>query len=113
MTNSKSDIEELKDLQREATARRAARKKPRSTIKQEQAQQSEAAETHTATTKSTADDSASEAQSYEAEKTIQDFAGQIESVVKEMEEAANDHPALALLAAFSLGIIVGQLFSRR
>jgi hypothetical protein len=33
--------------------------------------------------------------------------------LEELEDAARDHPALALLATFSLGVIVGQLFSRR
>jgi len=113
MTNSKSDIEELKNLQREATARRAERKRPRSTAKREQAQQSEATEDPAETSKPTADDSASEAQAHEAEKTIQDIVGQIETAAKKMEETASEHPALALLAAFSLGVIVGQLFSRK
>jgi ElaB/YqjD/DUF883 family membrane-anchored ribosome-binding protein len=109
VTNSKSDIDELKDLQRDSTVRRAARKKPRATTRQAAG----AAKTSAATPTSTVDDSASEAQSQEVEKTNQDFAEQIEIVVKELEEAANDRPVLALLAAFSLGIIVGQLFSRR
>jgi hypothetical protein len=33
--------------------------------------------------------------------------------VTEIEEATREHPALALLAAFTIGIVVGQLSSRR
>jgi len=47
------------------------------------------------------------------EQTIGEFAKGIEQFMKEAEAAAIERPALALLAAFSLGIIVGQMFSRR
>ncbi len=47
------------------------------------------------------------------EQTIGEFALQVETFMKEAEAAAIERPALALLAAFSLGIIVGQMFSRR
>ena len=113
MTNSKSDIEELKNLQREATEQRAKRKRTRSTARQTEGQQSAAAEAHSAATKTVVEDSASEAQAHEAEEAIQDLAGQIETAVTRLEETASERPALALLAAFSLGVIVGQLFSRR
>ena len=47
------------------------------------------------------------------EQTIGEFALQVEKFMTEAEAAAIERPALALLAAFSLGIIVGQMFSRR
>lgn len=47
------------------------------------------------------------------EQTIGEFALQVETFMKEAEAAAIERPALALLAAFSLGIIVGQTFSRK
>jgi len=47
------------------------------------------------------------------EQTIGEFAQQLETFMKEAEAAAIERPALALLAAFSLGIIVGQIFSRK
>ena len=47
------------------------------------------------------------------EQTIGEFALQVETFMQEAEAAAIERPALALLAAFSLGIIVGQMFSRR
>lgn len=49
----------------------------------------------------------------DTEQTIGEFALQVEAFMKEAEAAAIERPALALLAAFSLGIIVGQMFSRR
>ena len=49
----------------------------------------------------------------DTEQTIGEFALQVETFMKEAEAAAIERPALALLAAFSLGIIVGQMFSRR
>ncbi len=36
-----------------------------------------------------------------------------ESVLQEMEAVATERPALALLVAFSVGVVVGQIFSRR
>lgn len=42
-------------------------------------------------------------------KVAMDF----ESVLQEMEAVAKDRPALALLVAFSVGVVVGQIFSRR
>lgn len=114
MTNSKSDIEELKGLQHEATERRTERNRPPSTAKGAEDQQSEMMEDRDVTTKTTAQDSAAaKSPATESKKTIQDLAGQIENLVKEMEEAASERPLLALLAAFSLGVITGQLFSRR
>jgi len=49
----------------------------------------------------------------DTEQTIGEFALQVETFMKEAEAAAIERPALALLAAFSLGIIVGQMFCRK
>jgi hypothetical protein len=38
---------------------------------------------------------------------------EFESVLHELEAVATERPALALLVAFSVGVIVGQIFSRR
>ena len=114
MTNSNSDIEKLKSLQREAKKRRAERRKPHSTTTHAEEKQSEITEDLDVTSKSAAQgSSAAESPVPESKKTLQDLFGQIENLVKEMEDAASERPLLALLAAFSLGIIIGQLFSRR
>ena len=46
-------------------------------------------------------------------EVVEGLTGQIENIMSELEEAAVEHPALALLAAFGIGIFVGQLLSRR
>lgn len=113
MTNSKSDLEELKGLQREASERRAERKKPRAKPRQTKEKQSAVEKDNSAATKPATQDTAGEMPPPETEKTIQDLAGQIETIVKEVEEASSERPVLALLAAFVLGVVAGQLFSRR
>ena len=51
--------------------------------------------------------------SADVDETAGGLPGQIEDIMSELEEAAVEHPALALLAAFGIGIFVGQLLSRR
>ena len=48
-----------------------------------------------------------------APNTIQELTAQVEQMAKEMETVAKDHPSVALLAAFAAGIAVGQLISHR
>ena len=45
--------------------------------------------------------------------TLDDLNVDFNGILKDMEDAARERPVLALLAAFSLGIVVGQMFSRR
>jgi len=113
MTNLKSDMEELKNLQREVAEQRAKRTRHRAPARQTGGQESAATETRAASMQTATDDSTSEVQAQEVEKAIQDFAGQIETSIKTLEETASERPVLALLAAFSIGVIVGQLISRR
>ena len=108
MTNSHSDVDELQTLQREADEMLAKSKNPRSTCRPEPETKEEQKETEPGM-----QDSVDEDQTVDSKKTDHDLAVQIESVLKNMEEAATERPALALLAAFTLGIIVGQLLSRR
>ena len=49
----------------------------------------------------------------ESAKTLEDLNVDFNGILKDMEDAARERPVLALLAAFSLGIVVGQMFSRR
>ena len=112
MSNSKSDIDELKTMQREAAELRAERKRSRSTAKPAAGPKSVTVEDLNSTERPV-QDSAAEKQTSEWDKPVQDLAAQIESAAKEIEEAARDRPALALLAAFTIGIVVGHLLSRR
>jgi hypothetical protein len=49
----------------------------------------------------------------ESVATLEDLNVDFNGILKDMEDAARERPVLALLAAFSLGIVVGQMFSRR
>jgi hypothetical protein len=49
----------------------------------------------------------------ESGTTLEDLNVDFNGILKDMEDAARERPVLALLAAFSLGIVVGQVFSRR
>lgn len=42
-----------------------------------------------------------------------DIVGRLEKDLKGLEEIARERPALALLTAFAIGVVVGQLFSRK
>ena len=111
MTNSNSEINELKTLQVEAEGLKGRRKGSRSKKTSEANQQSEPVED--GEEKQFSQDEAIGEQSSGTDNAVHDLAVQIEHVLKDMEEAATERPALALLSAFALGIIVGQLFSRR
>ena len=49
----------------------------------------------------------------ESAVTLEDINVDFNGILKDMEDAARERPVLALLAAFSLGIVVGQMFSRK
>ena len=119
MTETQNDLEELKNLQREAAAGRAEREQQRSTANE---RDPAVAAPATKMPKSTETPPPAEAAApadtliqpaTAADEAVEDFANQIGGFVKDMEEAASERPVLALLAAFSVGVIVGQLFSRR
>jgi len=52
-------------------------------------------------------------QTLDAEKKVQEIADQFEGVVNQLEEAARERPALALLAAFTTGVVVGYILTRK
>jgi ElaB/YqjD/DUF883 family membrane-anchored ribosome-binding protein len=113
MKDPRSELDELKTLQQEAAERRAQRKRrPRSTREPvPKAQSGKVADRNA--TEPTAPDPAIEEQAPEWEKNLEDLAAHLEGAATEMERAVREYPALALLAAFTIGIVVGQLFSRR
>lgn len=49
----------------------------------------------------------------EAEDIIEGLTEQLHDVVQDLEQAAIERPVLALLAAFGIGVIVGQLLARK
>jgi hypothetical protein len=110
-----NEIEELQQIQREASERRAERDRERletSEAKLRQTEQ-ELSETGPGTETPSASTPAGGDVAAEAEGPIPAFSHQLGSLLEELEEAARERPAVALLAAFSLGVIVGQLFSRK
>jgi ElaB/YqjD/DUF883 family membrane-anchored ribosome-binding protein len=113
MTNSKHDVEELKSIQSDAAKLRAQRKRRRSTQVSSAEHPSGIEENQNNTEKQAVQDSAGEAQALESETNVQHFADQLASAVKQFEDTAREHPALALLAAFTTGVVVGNLFSRK
>ena len=151
MTNSETDLDELKALQREAALLRSERQRTDSTVtpsdpegsaasaeatvKEEEiarpAQASKRAKrrhkgsTGTASSKQTSTaDSQTEAGPAadvepleeaiaESAKTLEDLNLDFNAILKDVEDAARERPVLTLLAAFSLGIVVGQMLSRK
>lgn len=102
-----SELEELKKIQREASEGRARRDRER------QADSKAAVQTtaEQAAAGSAPDNPPAGTDSPESEQP--GLGDQLGNLLEELEETARDHPALALLAAFSLGVVVGQLFSRK
>ena len=141
MTSSNSDVEELKDLQREVAELRAEREKSRATAKRASSAKKTGAEKSgtqksgaqkpgtkqkdSVTNKPAAQASADEEQvaekmaeqadeqTLDAEKKVQEIADQFEGVVNQLEEAARERPALAMLAAFTTGVVVGYILTRK
>lgn len=126
MTVTSTDTEELDTLKSEAEELKAKPRKPRTprkpaaTTRRPRQRQAAAAgpgvEPATSTQEAPIEEaakSAGESVSTESERPAQDIAGQIATIVREMEEAATERPALALLSAFALGILVSQIFSRK
>ena len=87
MTKSKTETDELAVLQKEALELRESKSEP---------------------PPPDGEDTREEADTDSAELTTQ-----IDQFIREVEELASQKPALALLAALGLGILIGQALSRR
>ena len=94
MSNKQSDVNELMALQQDVAKLKAdeksARTQTEAPVDEEQAEATEA-----------------------LESKVDDFAEQIDAFVKELETAAQERPRVALLAAFAIGVAIGQMLSRR
>ena len=152
MTNSETDLDELKALQREAAELRRERQQTDSTAAPAEGQGSAASVEATgkeegiakpakplkpttrkrkrstgsaaSSKKTSAADNQTEAEppaatapleeaTPESATTLEDLNIDFNAILKDMEDAARERPVLALLAAFSLGIVVSQMFSRK
>ena len=100
MINISSDAYDLKTLQREADELRESRGKNFS-----------AGESVSQTLQEHEEEQCEKESS--AESVLLDLSDQVELYLKETKETAQEHPMISLVAAFVLGVVVGQLFSRR
>jgi len=113
MKKPTQNVDELKNLQRDAETLKARRNRrgPTETPPAEQAggnnEHANGAKEHSV------NGPAEEAPVLEAEGTDPHYADQLAVAMKELEDTTREHPVLALLAAFTTGVVVGNLFSRR
>jgi ElaB/YqjD/DUF883 family membrane-anchored ribosome-binding protein len=113
MTKEKPDIEQLKHMQQDAVKRRSQRNQRHATDTPESETQEKADENQQASQAKTAPVSTDEESAMDLEESVQHYADQLAGAVKQLEEAAREHPALALIAAFTTGVVIGNLFSRK
>jgi hypothetical protein len=112
VTDPLNELAELRALQQDAAEKRAQRKSARRKSKPV----SDASPTtggERANGAPAARQQSTEEPAPEWEKTLEDLAVHLESAVSDIEDVTREHPALALLAAFTIGVIAGQIFSRR
>lgn len=103
MTNATGTVDELSTLKSEVAELNESRKLA-DKVGAEQAESKKCADTAAETDRAEACSEGS------SERAIVD---QLEEYLSEIEEAARERPALALLATFAAGVIVGHLFSRK
>lgn len=113
MTNKKPDIEQLKHMQQDAAKRRSQRNQRHATDTPESETQEKADENQQASQAKTAPVSTDEESAMDLEESVQHYADQLAGAVKQLEEATREHPALALISAFTTGVVIGNLFSRK
>jgi hypothetical protein len=117
MTSTETDLDELKALQREAALLRSQRQQKSSTAARTERKEDSAASVEEADSQPEAEPAADSQPLEEAiaasAKTLEDLNIDFNAILKDMEEAARERPMLTLVAAFTLGIVVGQLFSRK
>jgi len=112
VTDPQTEIAELQALQQGAAEKRAQRTSAHEGSQPATESQAPAAEDR-AEAEAIAGAPGAEEEAPAWEKTLADLASDLEGALAEIEAATRAHPALALLAAFALGTVAGQLFSRR
>jgi hypothetical protein len=113
MKNSTHEVDELKNLQRDAETLKARRER---SVLTETAAAEEAGGTDESANNAqegSAADPGEETPVLEAETIDSHYADQLAVAVKQLEDTTREHPMLALLAAFTTGVVFGNLFSRR
>lgn len=138
MPNPQKETDELKVLQQEVADLRAEKKGRSPKVKtaaEEESQtppakkrRSRAASATAQTSEAAGEENATEAPPQDAsleeqtpeedqvpdlDETLHDLVTHIDSVAKGLQEATKEHPSLGLMAAFTTGIVVGYLLTRR
>ena len=112
MTEQKRNVDELRELESKAAALR--KKRNQTKAKTAKAEDGDAKTPSSSTTSASQPDNVEFAELPEREtQTIRDIAAQVEDVIVQMQDAARESPTVALLAAFGVGVAVGQLLSGR
>lgn len=106
MSDAQSTMDELSTLRREV-AELKERRKFTGKVEADEADEAE----KKPLTDPVAEDGKDEVGSGETDE--HDIVEQLEKYLKEIEEAARERPALVLLATFAVGVVVGQIFSRK
>lgn len=114
MAKPENEIEELQALQREAEELRAKRRQTGHEASNPETKPSASTELKEAAERllDTAIETGQELEQ-DADKALDNLAARIETTAAELEEATRKRPLVALLAAVTVGIVIGQLFSRR
>ncbi|MGD8556298.1 MAG: hypothetical protein PVJ14_03000 [Chromatiales bacterium] len=117
MTSTETDLDELKALQREAAVLRSQRQQKSPNAARTEGEEDGAASVEAAVSQPEAGPAA-DSESLEeviaaSAKRLEDLNIDFNAILKDMEETARERPVLSLVAAFSLGIVIGQLFSRK
>ncbi len=114
MPKSENEIDQLQALQREAAELRVKRRQTRHEESSQEDRQSGSIELQEAAERLL--DKAIEtgqALEHDADDAVHNLAARIETAAAELEEATRKRPLVALLAAATVGIVIGQLFSRK
>jgi hypothetical protein len=113
MNRLNPEVEALKRMQRDTAEGKARRQRHRPAKNPVDGQASDIPEEPNGMETQAAQDAADETPDGEKSWQDQHFADQLAHAVKQLEDAAREYPALALLAAFTTGVVVGNLFSKR
>ena len=108
MTDLSGTLDDLKTLEREAAELRE-RRQQNDQIAANEAEQQE----QSTPEEKVGQELGNARESDQPEDGASDLVQQLEIYMNEIEEAALERPALALLTTFALGVIVGHLFTRR
>ena len=112
MTHVNDDIEELNSLKQAASKRRASRTKPVSK-KRSAAKPASGTSDEISEEPPSASEGSDESLLSESEEVVHKLVDQVETIFGEISKASRERPALALVSAFAVGILIGHIFSKR